>query len=149
MIQLITPDDVRFFLLDRTADDNFLLDAVEWKDDEIQKAMTLTVDKYNSTTPMVDCYNTENFPYRYEMLLGTAASLLRIKAINFTRNKLDYTTKDGTTINDKAVAREYIALSKMMMDEFDQRIRQIKVAKNAEDAWGYQPGPGSLIRSFY
>lgn len=148
MIQLITPDDVRFFLMDRTASDNFLLDSVEFKDDDIQRAMTLTVDKYNSTQPRVDVYTTENFPYRYEMLLGTAAMLLRIKAINFARNDLNFSTKDGTTINDKEIGKDYLALANMMMQEFDKRVTQLKISKNAEDAWGYMGGPHGNIRSY-
>lgn len=147
-IQIVTPQDVRFFMMDRTAAENFLLDSVEFTDEEIHSGMQLTVDKYNSTLPMVDVYTVENFPYRYEMLLGTAATLLRSKAINYTRNRLDFSTKDGTTIQDKQKTGEYLSIANSMMQEFDLRVTQIKKTKNAEQAFGSISGPYSYLRPF-
>lgn len=145
---LVTPNDIRFFLMDRTAEENFLLDSVEFSDEDIQSAMMLTVDKYNSTLPMVDYYTIQNFPYRYEFMLGTAATLLRAKALNFSRNRLDFTTKDGATINDKAKTQEYMALANAMMQEFDAKIVAIKKSKNAEEAYGHSSGPFQYLRPF-
>lgn len=145
---LVTPNDIRFFLMDRTAAENFLLDSVEFSDEDIQSAMMLAVDKYNSTLPMVDTYEIESFPYRYELMLGAAATLLRAKAVNFSRNRLDFTTKDGATINDKAKTQEYMALANAMMQEFDARITNIKKTKNAEECYGNVPGPFQYLRPF-
>jgi hypothetical protein len=147
-VQIVTTQDVRFFMMDRTASENFLLDSVEFSDEEIHSGMQLTVDKYNSTLPMVDVYTVENFPYRYEMMLGTAASLLRSKSINYSRNRLDFSTKDGTTIQDKQKTGEYISIANAMMQEFDQRVTQIKKTKNAEQAFGFISGPYSYLRPF-
>ena len=123
--QLVTPADVRFFLQDRCAAENFLLDSVEYSDEDVSAAMTLAVDKYNSTLPMVDFYQVENFPYRYEMLIGAAGILLRSKGINYTRNRLDFATKDGTTIQDKAKTQEYLAIANGLVQEFDKRVHDI------------------------
>lgn len=140
MSALVTPQDVRFFMMDRTASENFLLDSVEFSDEDINSALTLSVDKYNSTLPMVDSYTTENFPYRYELMLGASATLLRSKGLNYLRNNLDFATKDGTTINDKSKAGDYLKLADVMMQEFDNRITQIKKTKNAEQAYGFVSG---------
>ena len=140
MPALVTPQDVRFFMMDRTASENFLLDSVEFSDEDINSAFTLSVDKYNSTLPMVDSYTTENFPYRYELMLGASATLLRSKGLNYLRNNLDFSTKDGTTINDKSKAGDYLKLADVMMQEFDNRITQIKKTKNAEQAYGFVSG---------
>jgi hypothetical protein len=140
MPALVTPQDVRFFMMDRTASENFLLDSVEFSDEDINSALTLSVDKYNSTLPMVDSYTTENFPYRYELMLGASATLLRSKGLNYLRNNLDFSTKDGTTINDKSKAGDYLKLADVMMQEFDNRITQIKKTKNAEQAYGSVSG---------
>lgn len=145
---LVTPKDIRFFLMDRSASENFLLDSVEFSDEDIQSAMMLAVDKYNSTLPMVDTYTIENFPYRYELMLGTAATLLRAKALNYSRNRLDFSTKDGATIQDKAKTQEYLSIANMMMQEFDQRITNIKRTKNAEEAYGHMGGPFQYLRPF-
>ena len=140
MPALVTPQDVRFFMMDRTASENFLLDSVEFSDEDINSALTLSVDKYNSTLQMVDSYTTENFPYRYELMLGASATLLRSKGLNYLRNNLDFSTKDGTTINDKNKAGDYLKLADVMMQEFDNRITQIKKTKNAEQAYGFVSG---------
>jgi hypothetical protein len=140
MSAIVTPQDVRFFMMDRTAQENFLLDSVEFSDEDINSALTLSVDKYNSTLPMVDVYTTENFPYRYELMLGASATLLRSKGLNYLRNNLDFSTKDGTTINDKSKAGDYLKLADAMMQEFDVRITQIKKTKNAEQAYGWVGG---------
>jgi hypothetical protein len=140
MPALVTPQDVRFFMMDRTASENFLLDSVEFSDEDINSALTLSVDKYNSTLPMVDSYTTENFPYRYELMLGASATFLRSKGINYLRNNLDFSTKDGTTINDKSKAGDYLKIADVMMQEFDNRITQIKKTKNAEQAYGSVSG---------
>lgn len=145
---LVTPNDIRFFLMDRTASENFLLDSVEFSDADIQSAMMLTVDKYNSTLPMVDTYTIEGFPYRYELMLGTAATLLRSKAVNYSRNRLDFSTKDGATIQDKAKTLEYLTMANTMMQEFDQRVTNIKRTKNAEEAYGHTSGPFQYLRPF-
>lgn len=140
MPALVTPQDVRFFMMDRTASENFLLDSVEFSDEDINSALTLAVDKYNSTLPMVDSYTTENFPYRYELMLGASATLLRSKGLNYLRNNLDFQTKDGVTVNDKNKAGDYLKLADVMMQEFDNRITQIKKTKNAEQAYGWVSG---------
>lgn len=140
MPALVTPQDVRFFMMDRTASENFLLDSVEFSDEDINSALTLSVDKYNSTLPMVDSYTTENFPYRYELMLGASATLLRSKGLNYLRNNLDFQTKDGVTVNDKSKAGDYLKLADVMMQEFDNRITQIKKTKNAEQAYGWVSG---------
>lgn len=145
---LVTPEDVRFFLMDRTAQENFLLDSVEYSDDDINQAMILTVDKYNSTLPMVDTYTIEDFPYRYEFMLGTSATLLRSKAINYSRNRLDFLTKDGATIQDKLKTGEYLSMANALMSEFDQRIVNIKKTKNAEQCYGHVSGPYHYLRPF-
>lgn len=140
MSALVTPNDVRFFLMDRTAQENFLLDSVEFSDEDVNSALTLAVDKYNSTLPMVDSYTTETFPYRYELMLGASASLLRAKGFNYLRNNLDFATKDGTVVNDRSKGGDYLKLADAMMQEFDNRITQIKKTKNAEQAYGHISG---------
>jgi hypothetical protein len=134
---LITSDDVRFFLMDRSASDNFLLDDLEFTDEEINNSMVLAVDKYNATPPMVDMYTSENFPFRYEMLLGASSILMKIKAINMTRNNLNYQSSDGTAINDLDKRNEYHSISQALDAEYMDRIRRIKVSRNAEQCYGY------------
>jgi len=133
----ITVDMVRLFMMDRTADENFLLDSVEFTDQEILDAFTLVVDKYNTMLPHIDYYTTDSFPYRTEALAGIAGLLMKMKALNMVRNNLDYTTAEGATINDKSKKQEYLALSQAYEKEFDDKCRMIKVSKNSNDCYGY------------
>lgn len=73
-------------------------------------------------------------------MLGASATLMRSKGINYLRNNLDFSTKDGTTINDKSKAGDYLKIADVMMQEFDNRITQIKKTKNAEQAYGFVSG---------
>lgn len=130
---LITENDIRLFMIDKTSDDNYLLDDVEFTPEEITQAHQLTVDKYNSTLPLLT--HVDEIP-RYEAILGTAAMLLRMKALNMTRNRLDYQNKSGTAVQDKNKGQEYIALSRMLMDEWEPRVKGLKVHLNIEDGYG-------------
>jgi len=133
----ITPDMVRLFMMDRTADENFLLDSVEFTDTEISDALVLVVDKYNTMLPHVDYYTADTFPYRTEALAGVAGMLMKMKALNMVRNNLDYNTSDGTAISDKGKKQEYLSLAQAFEQEFDTKCRSLKVSKNSNDCYGY------------
>lgn len=133
----VTATDIRSFLMDRTTSDNPLLDDLEFSNEDLAQALQLACDKYNSTPPLIDCPRTpDNFPYRYELIIQTAANLLRSAAINMERNKLDVTSQDGTAVQDKNKGPAYVALAKDLSAEFDQRIKQLKISANMEACWG-------------
>lgn len=135
-IKKVTADDIRHFMLDRSADDNLLLDAVEIDDPTILKGMEWTVDKYNTTHPLVDMYDVESFPYRAEMIQGAAAYCLRAMAMNHSRNKIDSVTQGGTQVRDKANAAEYLAMAREFSAALEQQFRIIKRTKNVESGYG-------------
>jgi len=144
---LVTMQDVRMFMVDRTAKDNFLLDDLEFDDPQIISAMRLTVDKFNSTTPAIAFYTAETFPWRYELLLGTASILMRMAAVNMGRNRLDYSDASGTAVQDKNKSQEYMAMASAMAQEFETRSRSIKVSMNAESCYGsVSSGYSNIIR---
>ena len=134
---VVSPMDVRMFLIDRGAADNELLDAPEFAPDQLASAIRLCVDKYNSTPPLLcEGYDVHSFPYRYELITGTAGILLLMAALNLTRNKLPYTTREGTAVDDKARAADYIRLAQSLSAEFDARIKALKVSANLRGMYG-------------
>ena len=139
---IITANDIRLFMIDKTADDNYLLDDTDFTDEEINQAHTLAISKYNSTLPILGEMN--ELP-RYEAIIGTTAILLRMKAINMVRNRLDYQNKSGTAVQDKNKGAEYLALAKDMMAEFDSRIKGLKVHLNVEATYGYVGSPYKYV----
>lgn len=137
--QFISPDKIRLFLLDRCAQDNFLLDDVDFPDELLDLAQELVVDRYKTTSPFVGpVYTVETFPYKMEFLLGVAAMVLRTKAINLKRNQLNYTAAEGTAVDDKRRADDYLALANQFQLEFDQRCKSIKAHLNIEEGYGFQ-----------
>jgi hypothetical protein len=68
--------------------------------------------------------------------------------INYSRNRLDFQTKDGATIQDKAKSSEYLQIANIMMKEFEERVHAIKVTKNAEQAFGSMSSQYRHIKAF-
>lgn len=132
----ITPQKIQLFLLDRGASDNFLLDDREYQDDQIDLAVELTVSKYNTTNPFIDFQTAETFPFTYEFLLGVTSILLRSKALNMIRNRVNYSTQGGVTVDEKSSAEAYLALADQFAKEFDDRIKKIKAFININQGYG-------------
>ena len=135
----LSPRMIRTFLLDRCAADNFLLDEVEMDDEMLDLAMLLTVDRYNNTTPILDeGYTPYSFPYVGEMLLGITAHLLRSKGLNLQRNALALTSTSGTAVDDKgAKSRVYLDLSEKYFQQFEDRIKPLKMNVNVQGGFGF------------
>ncbi len=124
------------FMLDRGAEDNFLLDDREFDNKIIDAAVMLTVDKYNTTEPFCDTQTVLSFPFRYELMLGVCSTLLRSKAINMARNSVDYQTKGGVTVDENRNYEAYMVMAKEMAAEFTDRVRKIKSWINMNQGYG-------------
>jgi len=134
----ITPELIRLFLLDRSPSDNFLLDEQEYTPEQLEMALQLTVSKYNTTDPIgVDFQKAETWPYQYEGLLSICSILLKSKAINMVRNRLNYSTKSGVTVDDRKSAEDYIRLAVDFQKEFESRVAKIKMHHNIEGSYNY------------
>lgn len=143
---LITPEKIRLFMLDRTAADNFLLDDVDMPSDLMDLCMELTVDDWNTSSPFLgETLTVETFPYKLEFLLGVVGRLLKSKGMNLMRNALNYQSSSGTSVDDKTVASQYIALGSEYLAEFQSRIRAIKQHLNIEQGFGYVSGYGRKL----
>jgi hypothetical protein len=140
---LISPDAIRLFMLDRKAEDNFLLDDVDMPSDLLALAMDLTVDQFNTTPPILcEQLTVETFPYRLELLLGVTGMLLRSKAMNLTRNALPYQSTSGTAVDDKSSrAAKYMEMATAFLSEYTDRITKIKQQMNIDSGFGYVGGP--------
>jgi len=133
----ISLQEIQLFLLDRFPEDNFLLDEREFGDEQIALAMRMTVDRYNTTTPLgVDVHTVESFPWRLEFCLGVTAVLLRMRAINMMRNNLSWNTGGGIAVDEKSSYKDYIQMAKLIQDEFDNRAAKIKQSINIGEGYG-------------
>ena len=133
---VVTKDQIRMFLRDR-AENNILLDDVQFSDTELNTALEMTVSSYNAVTPQTNL-TPQNFPthLRYVLLIGTARYLLMSESFVQARNQA--TVQDGDIapigISDKAAL--YAQLSKDLKSEWDELVRGIKTQNNMESAYG-------------
>lgn len=131
----LTVADVRAFLFDRCAEDNRLLNSVQFRDDQIMNAMQLAVDEWNSTPPDVAYFTTVNFPWRTQWLKGTAAYLLRSEALRQSRNQASYNT--GTVaVNDSDKGPILKQLGDDLYKEWYAWVRAKKRQINIAIGWG-------------
>ena len=132
---IITADEVRLFLLDRS-EMNPLLLGIRFTPEMIEQAMVNTVDYYNLIPPPCGkMYTIESFPFRSVLLLGTAGYLLRSAAINEAANQFSYSA-DGVQVNDKDKAQIFMSLGNGFWEEFKELARNIKINQNIASAYG-------------
>lgn len=130
----LTEMDVRIWLRDNDPDANTLLDDFEWTSEEVRTARTLAVDQFNETPPSMDMYTTETFPWRYNLLMGTASNLLFMAAHRYRRNFLTYNVPGGSVAeNDKAPA--YDAAAAKLADRYREWCRMKRNELNTYGGW--------------
>jgi len=130
----LTDLDVRIWLRDNDPNANFLLEDFEFSPEEIRTAMTLTADYWNDQPPYIRNYDYDKFPYRSQLLMGTAANLLFMAAHRYRRNSLQYSA-GGTSINDQEKYQQYDAAGARLWEEYKHWVIINKRALNAESGW--------------
>lgn len=130
---IVSKDQIRMFLRDY-AENNILLDQVQFKDAELNLALEMAVDAFNAVTP-VTSFVASGFPNRYVLLLGTARFLMRSESFLQARNQATYQDGDISPIgvDDKAVL--YSNLARELKAEWDELVRGIKTQANMEGGY--------------
>lgn len=133
---VVTKDQVRMFMRDR-ADNNILLDDIQFTDNELNLALEMTVSAFNCVTPQTN-FAPQSFPthLRYLLLIGTTRFLLMSESFMQARNQT--TVQDGDIapigISDKASL--YAQMAQNLKSEWDALTRGIKTQQNLESAYG-------------
>lgn len=130
----LTDLDVRIFLRDNDPEANLLLDDFEFSPEEIRTAMTLTVDHWNEQPPFIRNYDYDKFPFRVNLLKGTAANLLFIAAHRFRRNSLNLQA-GGLSGDDQAKYQQYDQAGERLWQEYHDWCLRSKRSINAEHGW--------------
>lgn len=132
---VVSKDQVRMFMRDK-AENNILLDDVQFTDAELNGALEMTVSAFNTVTPQTN-FTPQSFPthLRYLLLVGTVRYLLMSESFMQVRNQA--TVQDGDIapigISDKAAL--YAQLAKQLKDEWDELTRGVKTQNNMESAY--------------
>jgi len=120
--------ELRMLLRDRCADDNALLQSLEFGDDEIILALRRPVDYWNGIAPSARLRKTvANFPYRYQWMDAAVGELLRMAAHGLSRNRLAV-QGSGFTADDKSRAELYLQLGTGMIEDY--KVWAVNTLKN-------------------
>jgi len=128
--------DVRIFLRDLDPEANLLIKDLEFGTEEIRTAVTLAVDFWNEEPPNFTRanYTVDTFPFRYHLLMGTAANLLFIAAHLYRRNKLSYNVPGGA-VNDQAKDNDYEQAGARLWQQYIEWVRRKKRELNIMRGW--------------
>ncbi len=131
-----TVAEIRLHMRDSGAEDNYLLDSVEFDLSELAACVERGVQIWNDTMDFVGPkYTTHNFPYRSQWLDSIIGNLYLLAAQNYRRNFQQYQA-GGTAMNDKAKAQEYDAIGRGLVKEYKDWVKSRKVALNIDAAFG-------------
>ena len=126
---------------DRVPADNFLLDDLEWTDNEIMFAIRRPIDYWNDMPPDVSQFTAgeatpASFPYRYYWMEGIVGELLRMASMNLIRNRMPVSA-GGIQTDDKIRADAYLKISEEFLSRFREWVVQKKYEINIHNCWGY------------
>jgi len=130
----LTDLDVRIWLRDNDPEANLLLDDFEFTPEEIRTAFTLTVDYWNDQPPYIRNYDYDKFPWRSQLLEGTAGNLLYIAANRYRRNALQYSA-GGLTVQDQEKYQQYDAAGQRLFEAYKDWVIRNKRSLNAEQGF--------------
>jgi len=114
---------------------NRLTEGQETGDRMIAWAIIFTLDKFNTTPPLIGSFGVSNFPSSYLLLQGSVTHILKSVGILQTRNQLDYSA-GGVSVahsNKTPLLQSWI---QMFDSEWHQMAKQLKVAQNIERGYG-------------
>jgi len=131
--------EVRMAMRDMCPDGNFLLDSVEFSQEEIMWAIRRPIEYWNDALPPVAPFTVDSFPFRYQWLNATVGELLLMAALWMRRNDLDYSAA-GLQIMDTKKWPDYHTLGTEKLDTWKKYVEEKKKSLNAEAAYGSLTG---------
>ena len=133
---ILTPDIVRGYLKD-IPELNTLLDQ-RWSDGEIETAINLAIDSFNTLPPLTGNVDIYTFPSQSLLLLGTVWHLCEMASLHETSNQFAYNA-GGLSIQDKDKGGAYQSLAEKYRQLFERNATRIKYAVNTKQGWGFIP----------
>jgi hypothetical protein len=131
--------EIRLSIRDTCPEINFLIDAVEYKDEEIAWAMRRPIEYWNEIPPDLGFYTPMDFPFRYHWLEATVGELLRMAAIWLRRNDLDYTAA-GLTVADTKKWPDYMRMAEQRSGEWKGFVKTKKLEMNIDGGYASMGG---------
>lgn len=126
---------LRLFLMD-TAELNRLLRRKEIDDERLELALMLTIDDWNTTTPLIGRVSYYNFPGIYLLLQGATVQCLKMAGLYQSRNELTYNS-GGTSIVRANKTAYYQSWLQNFSSEYEAKKLNYKIQTNVERANGF------------
>ena len=134
---MITEQDVRMFLLDRTVDDHLVLPDIAFSSEEIAFAMKTAARRYNSIRPYVDYVQPGNLPDSTNLFLdGIAGALFDTKRVNAGLNDMEYSAGNVSANVQGNLAKNAEAIAAFFNERFQREASELKIARNLQYASG-------------
>lgn len=132
---LVSPDEVREFIADY-ADNNHLLDGVEFSDTRISLATELAVAEFNIIPP-VGAVSIQSFIRQGKSLMmsGICWKLFEGQCALLARNTMNY-SDGGISLPVEERMPLYQSLAEMFRDQFLSSAARVKQYLNIESGWG-------------
>jgi len=127
-------EEIRMFLRDQP-NYNILLEDIEFKNEDIQLAMRLTVARYNALTPQTSLSSPE-YLNEWVLLCGVCCILFRSEGARQLRNQM--ITQDGNIAPVGLDEKQdlYLNWSNHFCAEFDEKAQKIKIQNHMEACYG-------------
>jgi len=132
---LLTHDDVREYLVDTCAEDNELLDDIDFTPSQIKLAMKMAANAFNELPPFTLVVEGHNMPCSEWAMLAVQEQLYRMRLNQLERNAFQYQAgntsfdEDSTRITNLKAALQRIA-------DWRSAARSLKVARNVSNSYG-------------
>jgi len=135
-------DDVRNMIMERTYEDNEVLDELDFVDDDIEWALRRAVEYWNESLPLIQPVyeDWEDFPFTYHHSIGAAGELLLAKGHKLQRNRIPV-QGEGVAGDSRARAEFYLEQGTRMIQEYRHWVSMVKANRNAASFAGIHPHP--------
>lgn len=142
MAVVLTPEDIRTYIRDRI-DVNYLLDnEVQFTDDRINNAISLTVDDINIMPPITAFTGIDKLPTaaRVLVVIGTLKHLFYGEAGMAARNQFSY-SDGGLTVPLEERFQYWLTLAQQYEQSFSSSVKSWKIGANMDgslrgNSWG-------------
>lgn len=132
---MVTEQEIRLFLLDRSIEDNPVDLDLSFSSEEIQQAEKNAVRHFNMMLPH-SIMAEGQIPSVLIHLFGTAYYLYLTKILNLCRNDVDYQAGGMTVDITKRKLANYQGVAAQMRGEFESSAKQLKVSINTHAYMG-------------
>ena len=125
---------VRDFIRDKRELNRLLDNDYETSQRQLELAVDMCLDDYNNTPPRLGVYTTDNFPWIYLLIIGSAVQVLKSAGIMHSRNHLNY-SDGGLTVATDEQATYYVNWLNVLGQEYEEKKMRAKQSENLDQCW--------------